>query len=424
MRKKSASVWLGMIGALVLVLAACGGGGSGSGGSGDGSSAGGKLAGSPFKIGLICSCSGSQQANGQAKEVAEAWEKWTNAHGGLNGHPVQVLLRDDGGSAARSAQIARELVESDKVIAIAGEESLVDTAWQKYVEKINFPVVGGISFESPMFTSPVFYPSGASILAELYGLIGQVKSDGLTKLSAFYCAEAPECAQVAPLMGAIGGQVIGGVQLVNSAAISAGAPSYVAQCLAAKNAGAQALAIYASPDIVRRIEQQCSDQGFKPRYIGINGVLPYSAAATGKFEGAIVAQGNLPLGNTATPGGKDFEDALAKYAPDVAKNPSWNANPVQAWPGLQLFAKAAVAGKLTPSSMPADVQNALYLLKGETLDGLSGPISFVKGKPTLSACPFLVEIHDKKWVTVNDNKPICVPAPGLAALEKIAAAAG
>jgi branched-chain amino acid transport system substrate-binding protein len=419
-RKKSAAGWIGMIAALILVLAACGSSGSSGGAAAQGS----KLSGTPFKIGLICSCSGSQQANASAKDVANAWEEWTNAHGGLNGHPVKVILRDDGGSAATSAQAVRKLVESDKVIAIAGTESLVDTAWQKYVEKANFPVVGGISFDAPMFTSPVFYPSGASILAELYGLIAQAKKDNLTKLAAFYCAEAPECAQVSPLMGAIGGQVIGGVNLVNSAAISAAAPSYVAQCLAAKNAGAQALAVYASPDIVARIQQQCSDQGFNPRYIGINGVLPYSAAATGKYEGAIVAQGNLPLGNTATPGGKEFEEAMAKYEPAAVANPTWNANPAQAWAGLQLFAKAAVVGTLTPSSKPADVQRALYRLKDETLDGISGPINFTPGKPTLAACPFIVEIHDKNWVTLNDNKPTCVPASGVAALEKFAAAAG
>jgi branched-chain amino acid transport system substrate-binding protein len=417
-RTKSIAVWAGVMGVFLFVLAACG---SSSGGGGGAAKS--QLSGTPFKIGLICSCSGSQQANGASKQVAQAWTQWTNSHGGINGHPVQVILRDDAGNAATSAQAARKLVVSDKVIAIAGEASLVDTSWQKYVQAQGVPVVGGISFESTMFSSADFYPSGASILAEIYGFIAQAKKEGLTKLSAFYCAEAPECAQVAPIMKLMGGQIIGGVQVVNTEAIAAAAPSYVAPCLAAKAAGADGLAIYASPDIVSRVQQQCSAQGFKPRYIGINGVLPYSAAATGKFDGAIVAQGNLPLGDTATVGGQEFAAAMAKYAPSTTADPTWNANPAQSWVGLQLFAKAAQAGKLTPASTPAEVSQALYLLKNETLDGLAGPINFTKGKPTLNTCPFIEEIHNKQWVTLNNNQPICLPAAATAVLTKIAAAA-
>lgn len=412
-------VWPGVIVALALSLTGCGDT-SESGADSEAVPTVSGPKGDPIRIGLICTCSGSQQANAASKQVAAAWTNFIHAEGGLNGHSVEVIVKDDGGSPAASLKAARELVEGEKVMAIVGQTSLVDSAWQQYVEEKQVPVVGGISFPSTMFTSPMFFPSGANILAETYAFITQAKSQGITKMGAFYCAEAPQCAQVAPLLEGIGGQVIGGVSLVNSAAISASAPSYVSQCLQAKDAGVQGLAVYASPDIVDRVREQCAQQGFKPRFIGINGVLPYSAAESGEYDGAIVALGNLPLGNANTPGGEDFMKAMEDYAPETIKDPTWNANPAQAWMGLQLFAKAAEAGDIDPKSTSADVLAALYALDGETLDGLSGPLTFTKGQPNFQACPFIVEIKDGEWVTQNDDKPLCVPAEGVQALVKVA----
>ena len=39
------------------------------------------------------------------------WQQWTNAHGGVNGHPVEVLIGDDGGDPGRYISIQRQFVE-------------------------------------------------------------------------------------------------------------------------------------------------------------------------------------------------------------------------------------------------------------------------------------------------------------------------
>lgn len=411
-----------------LALAACGDDDESPSGSGSSSSNSSQPAdapaGEPIKIGMVCTCSGPQgSANGPSQEVAEAWMQWVNDNGGLNGHPVEVIIKDDGGDPAKSATAVRELVESDKVMAIAGHNSLVDSAWQKYVEEKNFPVVGGVAYQPSMFSSPVFFPSGASLLAETYGYLDAAKEEGVTEIGTFYCAEAPACAQLPALIEGIGTQLVGGVTLANSAKVAAAAPSYTAQCLAAKDAGVQGLFTAVSPAIGIRLIEQCAQQGFEPRFVGINGVLPVSAAATGDFEGAIVAQGNLPPTNTDAPGGKMLADALAEYAPGLTEDENWNANPTHTWAGLQLFAKAAEAGKLEPSSTPADVMKGLYSLKNETLDGLSGPLNFTEGQPTLNACPFIETIENGEWKTVGGAKPACVPEDRIAGLAEVAQAA-
>jgi ABC-type branched-subunit amino acid transport system substrate-binding protein len=49
--------------------------------------------------------------------------QWTNAHGGTNGHPVQMVTIDDNGNAATSLAAATKLIQEDHVGAIVGENT-------------------------------------------------------------------------------------------------------------------------------------------------------------------------------------------------------------------------------------------------------------------------------------------------------------
>ena len=72
----------------------------------------------PIVVGTICSCSGPYAGDiAGAKPVITAWEKWTNAHGGINGHPVKVIVEDDSGIVANGVSDAKQLVEQDHVSA-------------------------------------------------------------------------------------------------------------------------------------------------------------------------------------------------------------------------------------------------------------------------------------------------------------------
>ncbi len=97
--------------ALLLFTSACGGDSQGNDAEGD-----------ALKLGFICSCSGAQAAAfGHADEAAKAWASWVNDNGGVNGHPVELIVKDDGNDPARALRAARELVEQDQVMAIVGD---------------------------------------------------------------------------------------------------------------------------------------------------------------------------------------------------------------------------------------------------------------------------------------------------------------
>ena len=111
-------------------------------------------------LGVIGSFTGAQAASiGLAGNGAQVWEDDVNASGGINGHPVKVIIKDDGLNPAQGIQDAKELVQSDHVMAIIGDNSLVDAAWAPYVTSQGVPVIGGNPTESVFFTNPNRQPA-------------------------------------------------------------------------------------------------------------------------------------------------------------------------------------------------------------------------------------------------------------------------
>jgi branched-chain amino acid transport system substrate-binding protein len=55
---------------------------------------------------------------GSVGRGADAYFKYVNAHGGVNGRKIKYLYRDDGYDPSKTVQLTRELVENDKVLAI------------------------------------------------------------------------------------------------------------------------------------------------------------------------------------------------------------------------------------------------------------------------------------------------------------------
>jgi branched-chain amino acid transport system substrate-binding protein len=67
---------------------------------------------------------------GSVGRGADAYFKYVNAHGGVNGRKIKYLYRDDGYDPSRTVQLTRELVENDHVFAIfstIGTENTVAT---------------------------------------------------------------------------------------------------------------------------------------------------------------------------------------------------------------------------------------------------------------------------------------------------------
>ncbi|BCB81845.1 ABC transporter substrate-binding protein [Phytohabitans flavus] len=81
---------------------------------GDSSAASGTL-----KIGLLASLSGTYQAIGT--DIRDGFQLYLNMHGGqLGGHPVELVVADEGDGAPTAVPAATDLVKKHKVVALTG----------------------------------------------------------------------------------------------------------------------------------------------------------------------------------------------------------------------------------------------------------------------------------------------------------------
>jgi branched-chain amino acid transport system substrate-binding protein len=381
-------------------------------------SGGEEAAGQPIVVGSICSCSGPLSSTTAAvPEAMTAWEKWTNAHGGINGHPVKVILKDDGLDAATTAKAAKELVKQDHVMAIVGETSNLDGLWEEEMKSEGIPVVGAALFNTAYESNPVFFPTGAQNPTEVFGIIQHAKETGNNKIGVLYCAESPSCATYAKLFEEEG-KIVGGVELVLNQKITATEPNYTAPCLAAQEAGANTFVVLQASTVVVSVAEDCGQQGYEPAGANLSFTPGTDWATNPYLQGMLSVVPNQSLWDESSPATKEFQEALNEYAPGIQENPAYNPDNASVWAAGQVFKLAGERAKLTPSSTPSDVMKGLYTFKEETLEGLTAPLTYEKGKPTkLVSCYFVSEVKNEEWIAPDGAEPRCIPKQYISQIE-------
>jgi branched-chain amino acid transport system substrate-binding protein len=377
------------------------------------------VSGQPITVGFVCSCTGPLATTiGRSEDVIQAWAKWTNAHGGLNGHPVKVIAIDDGQDPAKGLEAVKSLVQQDKVMAIVGQESLTSESWAKYIASTGVPVVGGQPVDTPFLTNPDFFVSGSNLLMNVFGQVELAKQTGKKHLGLFYCAETPVCAQAPALIGALAKPM--GIA-VTSERVSSTAPSYIAPCPSLKQQGVDSVIVAMNSTIVPRVLDACAQQGYRPVNLASSATTERSWTKDANLDGSLVAAANADYTDQSVPGVKSFTDALNQYVPGLTGSSQYSWGYLDMWAGGELFAAAAKAAKLTPTSTPADVKKGLYALRNETLDGLAPPLIYAPGRPGFPACYFEAKLTNGEFAPLGGDKPVCAPP---AVIKQLAAALG
>jgi branched-chain amino acid transport system substrate-binding protein len=381
-------------------------------------------AGAPIVVGSIGSYSGPEAASlGATDATIRAWQDYTNATGGINGHPVKVITQDDQGNPALAAQLVKQLVEQDHIQALVGSTSTVTEAFQKYLLAKRVPIIGSAEFQQDYTTNPMFFATGTQAVMFDYGLLVEAKAAGVKSVGVLPCAEVAACSLGAKLIGGLS-QIVG-ISVPYVQQITVSQPSYQAQCLAAKSKGVDGLVIVENAATVLNAANQCNQQGYKPRELNVSATTGQSWEHQPAMEGTITTQSNPVLADTSIPALQTFHQALAKYAPGVSTGPQYNEIDASVWAGGQAFKLAAKRAKLTPTSTPADVLRGLYTFKNETVGGLTPPLTYTPGKPAFVTCWFPQEIKNGGFASLTAGaKPHCIAPADLVKLEKLLAAVG
>jgi branched-chain amino acid transport system substrate-binding protein len=375
-----------------------------------GSASTGTASGTPIKVGFICTCSGLGGFGGfnmLAEDVYKAWADSVNAAGGINGHPVQVITKDDATNPGTALTAAQALI-ADHVVAIA-DMSELDATFASAVQAANVPVVGVFTVSAPFATNPDFYPEGQTTNTLFQGVVTSAKTGGAKSIANFYCAEAVTCAQGTPQIVAAGKQL--GVPVVYNSSVSFTAPNYTAPCLAAKDAHANGLYIADAASVMLRIASDCTRQNYTPNYVidgEVFGLNLASDPGTGKNLWADFP--DLPF-FANTPAVQAFNTAMDKYFPGERENTSrMTQDPFMAWVSGQLLVEAIKGGGLTATDTPsaAEVKAGLESLKGDTVGGLTPPLTFAAGQPHHVNCWFTAHVQNGTPSVANNGQVTCL----------------
>jgi branched-chain amino acid transport system substrate-binding protein len=372
--------------------------------------------GTPFKIGVMCLCAQLGQPAELTTNTLDAWASWQNAHGGINGHSVQLIVKQDPGNPGVALNEVQSLV-SQHVVAIIDSDSEDDAAWFAYIKKqpvAIFPT-GFNSLE--MAGSTNIFQTSVSQYYLFSEIMLAAQKVGGTKMAVLYCAENPACKQtVAPLQAA--GKSFN-IPVVFNAPVLTSAPNYTAQCLAAKAAGADVMFIADGPAVTISVAASCAEQGYTPHQVSDEAAYSQQMAGKPGWDGFLGTQDNIPFFVTSTPGSETMHAALQQYQPSVLASPQFSALGPILWNTGLLIAQGAQAGGVGATNPVPPVTAApltgtalvdgLYTMHTTDLGGMTYPLTFVRGQLNQKHCWYWAGIAKGQWDLPFGLTTTCAP---------------
>ena len=386
--------------------------GSASGGSasdrGAGSASRTGAAGSTITIGSVGTLSGPVGGSlvGGVRAL-QAWVAAQNANGGLRGHPVKLVIADDGGDPARHRALVQQFVERDKVIAFVHNVApLSGQAAVSYLQDKQIPHIG-TEGGSPWVNENSMYfpqmPNDRVLGVSVAGAIAQVaKEAGRSKIALLYCAEVPGC----KVVNTSGKEVLAraGIKTVYEGQASLAQPDYTAECLGARNAGADILFPTLDQQSIPRFGNSCASIGYRPLFAWVATTTAPSLAATPSLAGAVVGSPTVPWFAASSPPVAEFTATMKQYAPTVAIDGA----AIQGWTSAKLFERAARDIGATVTAH--DILKGLWSIKSEDLGGLTVPLTFAEGQQkngNLTPCWWTVVVRGGKYTALNGAQRQC-----------------
>lgn len=337
------------------------------------------------------------------------WVKSRNARGGLNGHPVRLLTYDSGGDAARYQAALREAVERHKAVAfLINPEVFGGASGVDYLTQQRVPQIGTYGHETWAYSSPMIFPhhSSGDLLSytAIAGVAHQLVPTGKKRLGYIVCAEAQFCTAVDRVWSESATSL--GFETVYRARAALTQPDFTAECLGARNAGAEVMLIALDTSSISRMAASCARQGYRPVFASLAQLLQDRMKEDQNLEGLVGSSTVFPYFQSGTPATDEFQDAVRRYGagtkPGIGTSIGWSA--------AKLLERAGAALPEPPTSEA--LLRGLWTLNRETLGGLTLPLTFSPEKPaTPQACWFNVTIQHREWLSRDGFQLICRDLP-------------
>jgi branched-chain amino acid transport system substrate-binding protein len=364
--------------------------------------------GAPIVVGSVGTVSGIVGAAlGPGLPAVRAWVAAVNAAGGIKGHLLKHVYADDGGDPARHQQLVRQMVERDHVIAfvfnfapLSGQSSI------DYLNKARVPVIGDSGAAQWYYESPMFFPQFTTgrpyVEAMIRAAAAETIPQGKKKLAILNCQEAQFCVDADKLWPELAPKL--GYDLVFRRQTSLAQPDYTAECLAAKNAGAEVFGLAMDGNAIGRVASACGRAGFHPIYYIHHSTLLKEQASDPNTEGLLVVIPDRAYFDTSNPKVVRYQQALARFAPGE----EIRQNSFAGWVAAEAFELAA--NRAPDPTTSAGILEGLWTFHGETLGDITLPLEYVRdGKTPQKICWQTIRAGGGKFVYTDKGKNLnCV----------------
>jgi ABC-type branched-subunit amino acid transport system substrate-binding protein len=342
-----------------------------------------------ISIGDINALSGPAAPLGNAVAAGHrAFFEALNAHGGIDGWKVKLIVKDSGYKPQDHVQLYNELQPSVAILNSFGSPTTKAIQPQVDQQKIvTFPA----SFDSLWGADAVMAPVGAPYSVDIANVLDYYTRSGAKKPKIGIVYQNDEYGADG-LRGFKAAKSALGFPDAGEQSFNAGDTSFTAQVQKLKAAGAEAVVVVALPSATGPIVGTAATLGFKPQWIlqgpsfleqlitkdGNVGSPPTPVAAA--LQGALVTSFAAPWGDAQTPGMKelvaDHDAYSAKLPPSIYFTLAYAQGQVQA----AILRKAIQSGNLTRAGILAAKQN----LGTVDLRGIAPNVSYAPqpGPPT------------------------------------------
>jgi branched-chain amino acid transport system substrate-binding protein len=357
----------------------------------------------PIIIGSVGNYSGpAGAALGTVPRAVQVWVAWVNAHGGLFGRQVQLIVQDDGGDPARYAAAVRDLVENRHVVAFVGQgASISNLGGKSYLEANQVPVIGNDCTSLNWEKSHDYFSQCPTIAATAgSGLKGAFRLGEGRRFGYVFCSEA--CTEQDPTIAA--GAKASGAELVYREQISLTQVDFTSQCRNAMAAGVETMFVGADPNTLSRWARSCDRQGFHPQYFQATITVTPDTLSLPGLADAYLMMPTFAFEANSGPAYEEFRAAVKRFTDSPP-----SAGLSLGWTAAKMFENVATravraSGEVTSKSLYA----AMHTVKDETLGGLSVPLTFTGDLPANAPCVFLMKGDGKGgWTTPFGTGPFC-----------------
>ena len=272
-----------------------------------------------IKVGQTIAYSGPASAYGQLGKAEDAYFKWLNAKGGINGRKITFITLDDGYSPPKAVENARKLVESDQVAVVFNVLGTpLNTAIRPYMNQKKVPqlfiAAGATTFNDPQhFPWTMGWQPNLQAEATFYAQ-HLLKSKPDAKVAVLYQNDDFGKDLLNGLTTALGDKAK--TMIVDAQNFQATDPTIDSQMITLKNSGADTLFLFTYAKQAAQAIGKMDDLAWKPAtYLHLGAA---SVGATFKPAGLDKSKGILSAGFM-----KDVTDPKWADDPDVKTWLAW-----------------------------------------------------------------------------------------------------